>query len=149
MEENSCGCADEETIIECEMCRAKFVWVDESLPVADFWIPSNSLEDPTSGERCVRLRHPFFGQNAWSGEVCGAPLTYICKAGTFWWLITCCCITTLQLEFTNAFYFIDIDECFRNMHGCFEGSTCVNIYGSYECDCPRGLTGDLCDQGCS
>ena len=43
--------------------------------------------------------------------------------------------------------FKDIDECQRNFDTCYEGSTCVNSYGGYDCVCPRGLTGDLCDQG--
>ena len=37
---------------------------------------------------------------------------------------------------------LDIDECEANTHKCTRYSTCSNTYGSYECRCDKGYTGD-------
>ena len=37
---------------------------------------------------------------------------------------------------------MDIDECEANTHKCTRYSTCSNTYGSYECRCDKGYTGD-------
>lgn len=37
---------------------------------------------------------------------------------------------------------MDIDECKTNTHKCTRYSTCSNTFGSYECRCDEGYTGD-------
>ena len=39
---------------------------------------------------------------------------------------------------------IDVDECFPS-NPCKNGGTCVNYFGRFECECPEGLSGTLCD----
>ena len=36
----------------------------------------------------------------------------------------------------------DIDECVTNIHDCDENAECFNIFGSYNCTCSNGFTGD-------
>ena len=37
---------------------------------------------------------------------------------------------------------LDIDECLLDTHLCDPFSTCINNFGSYDCDCNNGFTGD-------
>ena len=39
----------------------------------------------------------------------------------------------------------DVDECLNSP--CFNGGTCVNIVGSYQCQCPPEVRGKDCEQG--
>ena len=36
--------------------------------------------------------------------------------------------------------FIDINECQQNV--CHVNSTCINVFGSYKCECRTGFTGN-------
>ena len=38
----------------------------------------------------------------------------------------------------------DIDECELKTFACAQNRVCVNTFGSYECDCPLGYSGELC-----
>lgn len=40
----------------------------------------------------------------------------------------------------------DMDEC-DEQYVCNKNETCVNTFGSYECNCLDGYQGDSCDQG--
>lgn len=52
---------------------------------------------------------------------------------------------TIQL--INTFLSIDIDECTDDQALCSNGGSCVNLEGSYRCDCINGWTGKSCDEG--
>ena len=39
----------------------------------------------------------------------------------------------------------DINECANNP--CKNGATCVNLQGSYRCDCKSGYSGNKCETG--
>ncbi|PIK44963.1 putative neurogenic locus notch-like protein 3 [Apostichopus japonicus] len=41
---------------------------------------------------------------------------------------------------------VDVDECTVNLHRCSSGSTCVNLPGTYRCQCPDGYRGDFCER---
>lgn len=43
--------------------------------------------------------------------------------------------------------FSDIDECNRNTSLCDQYATCINVPGSYSCQCDSGFTGNgtICD----
>lgn len=36
----------------------------------------------------------------------------------------------------------DVDECLLGLHECHPNASCLNNHGSYECNCPRGFTGN-------
>ena len=40
------------------------------------------------------------------------------------------------------FFFLDIDECALNTHGCHANAVCNNVKGSYVCICNSGYSGD-------
>ena len=40
---------------------------------------------------------------------------------------------------------LDINECTNSP--CKNGATCVNLDGSYRCDCKSGYSGDNCETG--
>ena len=42
-------------------------------------------------------------------------------------------------------YLADINECSKNP--CKNGAKCVNLKGSYRCDCKSGYTGKNCESG--
>ena len=79
-EEFCTACQTSSITTDCVTCRNKFVWVDGSLNVPDFW---GSHGDPGNNEKCVRLRNPLDGQNAWAAHTCDTELMFICKAGNF------------------------------------------------------------------
>lgn len=54
---------------------------------------------------------------------------------------------TIQLM--NIFLSTDIDECTDGQALCYNGGSCVNLEGSYRCDCINGWTGKSCDEGIS
>ena len=48
---------------------------------------------------------------------------------------------TVTLKFNCgvfSFFLTDVDECETNNGGCTENSNCVNMLGTYECQCQRG-----------
>lgn len=42
--------------------------------------------------------------------------------------------------------FVDVDECTR-FQPCFNNATCLNINGSYSCNCMLGWEGHDCEKG--
>ena len=36
----------------------------------------------------------------------------------------------------------DTDECALGLHNCDDNASCINLYGSYECSCDNGFTGN-------
>ena len=45
----------------------------------------------------------------------------------------------------------DIDECQLGLHNCHVDGICLNIEGSFECQCKKGFVGDghiSCDRTC-
>ena len=38
--------------------------------------------------------------------------------------------------------FLDMDECSLGSHDCSEYAECTNTFGSFECKCKSGFTGD-------
>ena len=38
----------------------------------------------------------------------------------------------------------DVDECRQNP--CHNGAICMNLYGSFTCNCSSGIGGELCDE---
>ena len=38
--------------------------------------------------------------------------------------------------------FIDIDDCASQTHDCSSKGQCINMDGSYQCECQPGITGD-------
>lgn len=46
---------------------------------------------------------------------------------------------------TVAFVHVDIDECVDEP--CKNGATCLNLPGSYRCDCKSGFHGKNCEKG--
>ena len=41
-----------------------------------------------------------------------------------------------------SLFYVDIDECDLDSHGCSENATCTNTDGSYTCECKDGYYGD-------
>ena len=52
------------------------------------------------------------------------------------------CSQTRQ-RFHLCYFFADVNECENNL--CKNGATCVNLQGSYRCDCKNGYTGNNCE----
>lgn len=52
---------------------------------------------------------------------------------------------TIQLM--NIFLSTDIDECTDGQALCNNRGSCVNLEGSYRCDCINGWTGKSCNEG--
>ena len=50
-----------------------------------------------------------------------------------------------QLNSDVQFLFPDINECLRSP--CKNGAECVNVPGSYRCDCKSGYEGRNCEKG--
>jgi len=51
----------------------------------------------------------------------------------------------LTIELFLEWYFSDINECSPNP--CQNGATCVDLVGSYRCDCKTGYSGTNCETG--
>ena len=45
----------------------------------------------------------------------------------------------------NTSFSIDIDECASNP--CSTNGVCVDLVGSYSCDCVAGFAGPVCNSG--
>ena len=52
---------------------------------------------------------------------------------------------TAILLYSSSWILLDINECSRNP--CKNGATCVNLKGSYRCNCKTGYTGITCERG--
>jgi len=44
-----------------------------------------------------------------------------------------------------VFTFLDVNECLAIE--CLNNATCVNIAGTYQCQCTVGWTGEFCGEG--
>ena len=43
----------------------------------------------------------------------------------------------------NVFFYTDVDECVDDMeNNCHPNATCMNLIGSFQCNCSEGFTGD-------
>ena len=51
------------------------------------------------------------------------------------------CVTSTYMHFFLSFL-IDINECAEGRNNCNENATCMNTFGSFECTCKVGFTGD-------
>ena len=51
----------------------------------------------------------------------------------------------LKIEIFQCRIIADKNECSANP--CKNGATCVNLQGSYRCDCKSGYTGNHCESG--
>ena len=61
---------------------------------------------------------------------------------------TCAFMVKEKANYLNVWrltLFIDINECMNNP--CKNGATCVNLQGSYRCDCKSGYSGKNCETG--
>ena len=45
------------------------------------------------------------------------------------------------------FDLLDVNECLNGFAKCSQDSNCVNLPGSYICQCTLGFTGQFCDIG--
>ena len=43
-----------------------------------------------------------------------------------------------KMRFLIKIYFLDENECMKNIHKCGPGGTCINMYGGYTCLCSTG-----------
>ena len=50
--------------------------------------------------------------------------------------------TTHSCVNTISFVLLDIDECLSGSHACDVTANCTNTYGSHDCTCKEGYTGD-------
>ena len=75
---DTCECTANRLTNACRECREKFVWVDGTENVLNYW---GYTADPRSDERCVRLRDMYQGAPSWAGTLCENTLKYICKSG--------------------------------------------------------------------
>ena len=48
----------------------------------------------------------------------------------------------LVLNNLNIFPFTDTNECHLNQHNCSVNANCINMPGSFKCECKNGYTGD-------
>ena len=48
-------------------------------------------------------------------------------------------------QLTYVYVITDVNECSNNP--CKNGATCVNLPGSYRCNCKSGYTGNTCQTG--
>ena len=78
-ETNTCTCYFAPSQTECDRCRQRFVWVDETPVNVDF-APWDGLA-PQSGEKCVRLTNSDTNQQ-WAGSPCLTEIDYVCSKGT-------------------------------------------------------------------
>ena len=51
----------------------------------------------------------------------------------------------VKIHFFITIICLDINECSPNR--CQNGATCVDLVGSYRCDCKSGYTGNNCETG--
>ena len=79
-ETDTCSCLFAPSQTECDQCRQRFVWVDET-PVSDDFAPWEGTE-PSSGDKCVRLTDSDTNKR-WSGSPCSTKIDYVCSRGTF------------------------------------------------------------------
>ncbi|KAH9492875.1 hypothetical protein Btru_025002 [Bulinus truncatus] len=97
--------------------------------------------DGTRQYTCNCNQTSFTGQfcetNLNSCKANGCQNNGVCQNG-----VTCNCS---QTGYKGDFCQTDIDECFDGTHGCMNGSKCMNIVGSYYCECSATATGSRCE----
>lgn len=57
--------------------------------------------------------------------------------------------TKIGVFFKLSFFLCpaDVNECKADMNPCFNGGTCFDLYGTYECLCAKGWGGPQCNNG--
>ena len=74
---DTCTCSSVQPNV-CEVCRDRFVWVDET-PINKDFAPWSESE-PGSGEKCVRLTDNNTN-NQWAAAPCSTKIDYVCARG--------------------------------------------------------------------
>ncbi len=51
-------------------------------------------------------------------------------------------VIIMQCEICGTLFLSDIDECATDMDNCSANALCINLVGSFECECNTGFSGD-------
>lgn len=51
-------------------------------------------------------------------------------------------VTRIYITYMLGVPFTDIGECVEGTHDCHINATCMDTFGSYECACKEGFSGD-------
>ena len=57
-------------------------------------------------------------------------------------------IGVIHRVFSLCMWYTDVNECLEGLDSCPMGRVCVNLPGSYQCDCYEGFTYNASDGNC-